>query len=188
MQNNYLKNDNHLVPVSGCQNQPVSLTSKGLHWGYTCSRYTLTTNGVGSGYTSYVPLFRLFVNLRCTVHNIFNYLTLMRVHDCLVSRRWLELFHRFSTIFEMWKMRINSFPPRVAPMRQWIGSPLVHIMACRLFGAKSLSKPMLGNCQLDPSEQISVKFQSKCKYFHSRKCIWQYRLRNGSHLFQGEMS
>ena len=30
------------------------------------------------------------------------------------------------------------------------GSALVQIMACRLFGAKPLSKPMLGYCQLDP--------------------------------------
>ena len=34
-------------------------------------------------------------------------------------------------------------------MRQWIGSALVQIMACRLFGTKQLSKPMLGYCQLD---------------------------------------
>ena len=43
-------------------------------------------------------------------------------------------------------------------MRQQIGSALVQIMACRLFGAKPLSKPMLGYCQLDPREQTSVKF------------------------------
>ena len=38
-------------------------------------------------------------------------------------------------------------------------------MAGRLFGAKPLSKPMLGYCQLDPLEQTSVKFQSKYKIF-----------------------
>ena len=38
-------------------------------------------------------------------------------------------------------------------------------MACRLFGAKPLSKPMLGYCQLDPYEQTSVKFQSKYTTF-----------------------
>ena len=48
-------------------------------------------------------------------------------------------------------------------MRQWIGSALVQIMACRLFGAKPLSKPMLG---------------------YSTKCIWKYRLRNGVHFVQ----
>ena len=35
-------------------------------------------------------------------------------------------------------------------MRQWNGSALVQVMACRLFGAKSLPKPMLPYCQLDP--------------------------------------
>ena len=53
---------------------------------------------------------------------------------------------------------LNSSPPSAAYRRQWIGSALVHIMACRLFGAKPLSKPMLGYCQLDPIEQTSVKF------------------------------
>ena len=41
-------------------------------------------------------------------------------------------------------------PPSAAYMRQWIGPALVQIMACRLFGAKPLSKPMLDYCQLDP--------------------------------------
>ena len=48
---------------------------------------------------------------------------------------------------------INSSPPSAAYimyMRQRIGSALVQIMACRLFGAKPLSKPMLRYCQLDP--------------------------------------
>ena len=31
-------------------------------------------------------------------------------------------------------------------MSQWIGSALVQMMACHLFGAESLSKPMLGYC------------------------------------------
>ena len=61
-------------------------------------------------------------------------------------------------------------------------------MACRLFGAKPLSKPMLGYCQLDHQEQTSVKFKMKYKTFHSRKCIWKYRLRNGGHFLQGEMT
>ena len=34
-------------------------------------------------------------------------------------------------------------------------------MACPLFGAKPLSKQMLGYCQLDPYDQISVKIESK---------------------------
>ena len=44
---------------------------------------------------------------------------------------------------------INSSPPSAAFMSQWIGSALVQIIACRLFGAKPLSKPIQGYCQLD---------------------------------------
>ena len=52
----------------------------------------------------------------------------------------------------------NSSPPSAAYMHQWIGSALVQIMACRLFGAKPLSAPMLVYCQLDYWEQTSLKF------------------------------
>ena len=49
-------------------------------------------------------------------------------------------------------------------------------MACRLFGAKPLSKRTLMYCQLATLEQNSVKFESKYKIFHSRNCIWKCRL------------
>ena len=39
---------------------------------------------------------------------------------------------------------LNSSPPRSSYMRLWIRSALVQIMVCSLFGAKPLSKPMLG--------------------------------------------
>ena len=45
---------------------------------------------------------------------------------------------------------INLYPPSAAYMRQWIGSALFQIMACRLFGEKPLPKPMLGYCELYP--------------------------------------
>ena len=45
---------------------------------------------------------------------------------------------------------VNSSPPSAAYTRQWIGWALVQIMACRLFGAKPLSKPMLRYYQLEP--------------------------------------
>ena len=44
----------------------------------------------------------------------------------------------------------KSSPSSAAYMRQWIGSALVQIMACRLFDIKPLSKPMLGYCLLEP--------------------------------------
>ena len=80
----------------------------------------------------------------------------------------------------------NSSPPSAAYIRQWIWSALVQIMACRIIGAKPLSKSKLGYCQLDHYEQTSVKFYSKYKMFHSRKCVWKYRLQNGYHFVQGD--
>ena len=61
-------------------------------------------------------------------------------------------------------------------MRQWTGSALVQVMACRLFGAKPLPEPMLAYCKLHPWEQISVKIETEFYQFHSRKCIWNCRL------------
>ena len=42
---------------------------------------------------------------------------------------------------------LDSYPPSAAYMRRWNGSALVQIMACRLHGAKPLSKPILTYCQ-----------------------------------------
>ena len=52
---------------------------------------------------------------------------------------------------------INSFTPSAAYMRQWTGSALAQIMACRLFGAKPLSKPVLGYCQLQKLQWVSIQ-------------------------------
>ena len=38
-------------------------------------------------------------------------------------------------------------------------------MACRLDGAKPLSEPMLGYCQMNPKEQISVKLKKNSEFF-----------------------
>ena len=38
-------------------------------------------------------------------------------------------------------------------------------MACRLFGAKSLSEPVLPYCQLDHKKHLSMKFYLKLKIF-----------------------
>ena len=87
------------------------------------------------------------------------------------------------------RIRVNSSPPSAAYIRQWIGSEMVQIMACRLFGTKPLSKPMLSCCWLGPWAPTSMKFQSKYKTFHSRKKnIKKCRLRNGGYFVQGEMS
>ena len=96
---------------------------------------------------------------------------------------------RFSNAFSRTNMGqwINQSPPSAAFMRQWSGPALIEIMVCRLFGTQPLSKLTLIWYKLDPLEQTSVKFESKHKLFHSWKCIWKFRLRNGSHIVQREI-
>ena len=77
-------------------------------------------------------------------------------------------------------MMIDSSPPSATYMHLWIGSALVEIMACRLFGAKPLSKPMHGYYPLDSWEQISMKFESELCHFHY--------CQNVAHFDQGKMS
>ena len=62
-------------------------------------------------------------------------------------------FHLFVYTFKFQNRQLNSSPPSAAYMRQWIELALVQTMACCLFGAMPLSKPMLGYCQLNPLEQ-----------------------------------
>ena len=66
----------------------------------------------------------------------------------------------------------RSLPPYGVARPQWVKtllplvlhicisescvSALIQIMSCRLFGAKPLSKPVLGYCQLDHEEQTPV--------------------------------
>ena len=59
-------------------------------------------------------------------------------------------------------------------------------MVCLLFDAKPLPEQMLTYCQLDHQEQTLVKFESQYKTFHSRKCTWKCRLRNGGHIVRGD--
>ena len=50
---------------------------------------------------------------------------------------------------------LTHIPSSAAYVRQWTGSALVKILTCRPFGAKSLSKSVLGYCQL--GSEISIK-------------------------------
>ena len=49
---------------------------------------------------------------------------------------------------------------------------LVQKMACRLFSAQPLPKPILINWQLGPKEQTAKKFESQYNNFHPIKCLW----------------
>ena len=79
-----------------------------------------------------------------------------------------KIFNSIAKALELHLFCINSSPPSATYMRQWIGSAFVQIMACRLFGGKPLSKPMLCYFQLDSWEQIPLKFESEFYHFHSR--------------------
>ena len=85
------------------------------------------------------------------------------------------------------KLCLNLLKPSDAYMRQYSIPTLLQIMACRLFGAKPLSKPMLPYCQLDSKEHIAVKCYLKFKRFQSMKCTWTRRLRNGGHFVSVSM-
>ena len=73
-------------------------------------------------------------------------------------------------------LTLNSLKPNDAYMRQYNIPILLQKMACRLFGAKPLSEPMLPCYQLDPNEHIPMKFYLKFKRFLWRKCIEKCRL------------
>ena len=61
------------------------------------------------------------------------------------------------------------FAHLAAYMHQWNKSALVQVMSWRLLSAQPLPEPMLAYCQLDPWEQISVKFETKFYNFHLEK-------------------
>ena len=62
-----------------------------------------------------------------------------------------QVFHDyFSLSSRRADTAFNSSPPSAAYMRQGTRPALVKIVACRLLGAKPLSKTMLVHCQLDP--------------------------------------
>ena len=49
---------------------------------------------------------------------------------------------------------LNPLPPSAAYMRQWTGSSLLLVTACRLYGTKPLPKPILCYCQFDYCEHF----------------------------------
>ena len=88
----------------------------------------------------------------------------------------------------VWPQCVNSSPPSYAYMRRWTGPSLIQVMACRLFGAKPLSEPMLAYCQLDSWEQISVKFKSKFYLFIQKIYLKMSSAKLMAILSRGEMS
>ena len=89
---------------------------------------------------------------------------------------------------------LNQWWPST-PMHKFLSRPewvkrLTWIYNTSLFYmtlSKPLHEPMLPYSQLDPHQQISVKFQTKLKYFYSRKCMWKFCLQNRHHFVQALM-
>ena len=73
-------------------------------------------------------------------------------------------------------------------MRQWIASALVQIMACRLFGVKPLSVPMLDYHKLDSWEQASLVFFIKIHNFSFAKMHLKISSAKWRPFCPGEMS
>ena len=61
-------------------------------------------------------------------------------------------------------------------------------MACCLYVAKPLSKPMLTYCQFQSEEQISVKFDRNSTTFIHKNAFEIAVCQNDGHFVQGEMS
>ena len=74
---------------------------------------------------------------------------------------------------------VNSSPPSAAYMRQLMGSALVPITAWSRISVNAVLL-LIGILGTNFSE-ILIKIQK----FHSRKCIWKHRLRNGGHFISG---
>ena len=86
--------------------------------------------------------------------------------------------------FGILRTNINLSPPS-AYMRQWSGSSLVQVMACRLFGDKPLNEPMLAYYQLDSWEHILEKIESESIIFIKENAIENVVCQNGGHFVQG---
>ena len=56
---------------------------------------------------------------------------------------------------------LTHLPHSAAHMRQWTRTTLVQIMACRLFGAKPLSKPVIVNWTLENKLQWNLNQNTK---------------------------
>ena len=59
--------------------------------------------------------------------------------DTLLSKQIMAFYAGAYVPFGSASVKLDSSPPSAAYMRQWTGSALVQIMACRLLGAKPLS-------------------------------------------------
>ena len=90
------------------------------------------------------------------------------------------------------QVHINSSPPNATYMRPGTGASLFQIMACRLFGAKSLLESMPVKrpvySQLDSWEYILLKFESEFIIFVQENAVENVVCQNGGHFVTRGMS
>ena len=102
-------------------------------------------------------------------------------------QRGSGLCHVF--LFAMYIRITNDvLTPSGVYMHQWIGAALIQIIACRLFHAKPLSKPMLGYYQLDPGNKFRWNFYQNTKFFILENVSENVACQNGGHFVYGEVS
>ena len=139
---------------------------KGIHWWQVDSPTKASTELIWNVFPCLDVIFNLFwliVILRFSYDNALRYMpqdlsddksTLVQVmawcyqaSSHYLNQCWPRSMSPYGVTKPQW---VNSSPLSAACMLQWIRSALVQIMAWRRIGDKPLSKPMLGNCQLDP--------------------------------------
>ena len=117
-------------------------------------------------------------------------------HTCKYIK--LKWFH-YNTLLlqEMERSKLHDNVSRKKPRQWWPNDmhkqsflthlPLGHIYASWNWFSIVSVYGLSPVCQLDPWEQTSVKFKSKCTPFHWQTRISKCRLRNGGHVVQGEI-
>ena len=88
--------------------------------------------------------------------------------DILLKTILQEMFKIFNLDMSLKKFLFNPLRPGDAYMHQLTSLSLIQMMACHLFGAKSLSEPMLA-CQLDSKEHISMEVHLRNQKFSVNK-------------------
>ena len=79
--------------------------------------------------------------------------------------------------------------PQVPHMHQWIGSALIQIMACRLFGVKLLFKPMPRYIvNWTPGNKLQWTFNQNTKFFIHENASENIVCKMAALFVQGEMS
>ena len=145
------------------------------------TNYSITTPGYTWNIYSTFCLFHLYVYLFiylfvCMLIFLLLFIHFLSSHLFIyLLLTWMMAFHTSALWMDFLEYNpqhrrlLNSPPPIATYIRQWIGSALVQLQACRLFGAKDY----LNQCWIIVSWTLGNKRQWKSsqntKTFHSQK-------------------